>query len=367
MPRTTNNGKPRSKRRLRGTDDGCVDAWRKGLRLLTDQGRLLWLLGQGLDALVAAMAEHATPPNEAWVATAVRNWVQSVIEAPPGLDFNGAQGLVPSSRRGSRGGQDPSLSRTAKSTPAACALDGEDLSDVWCPVVWIGSRDIRGTWATMVLGVGVDGVRRLLAVGGGSVRDTAVADALLMDLTGRGLIAANGMLVVTEGSRILDAAVRRAWGPRALVSHCRRRVLEEVASHVVEAQREAVRRQLTESWSMPPESAAGLLRDVVKQLQREAPGGADRLARSVEASLAVDRLGITGPLKERLTSMGTCGMAFNSALRLGSSTEAGVEALAAGLPLWLARTRRLMGWQDLANLAHALQRATAASVIAPSK
>ena len=69
-----------------------------------------------------------------------------------------------------------------------------------------------------------------------------------------------------------------------------------------ESERAAVGAQLTGAWSLTPDEGRAVLLDMVERLERSAPGAAERLARSVEATLAVDVLEVPVPLKERLAS-----------------------------------------------------------------
>jgi hypothetical protein len=228
------------------------------------------------------------------------------------------------------------------------------------PVLWLGSREIAGSWSTLALGVGVDGVKRVLALRPGSVRDPLVAEELLADLVARGLTGRGGLLVVTEGSQTLDRAVKGAWQGRALVAHCRIRLCEEVLAHVPEGARARLRADLRSAWAMPAEAARTALHDLHRRLESDWPGAAERLHRSLEPVLTVARLGVASPLKECLTSAGTLRMAFKNALRWGGFRAQGLRALAAGLPVWLRRTRRLVGWQGLELLARNLRLASEA-------
>jgi hypothetical protein len=176
---------------------------------------------------------------------------------------------------------------------------------------------------------------------------------LLSDLTARGLRTDSGLLVVTEGSRILDEALRQTWGPRVLVSHCRRQLLDDLSSHLTEAERVTVCEQVVGAWATPPVEAADTLHRIAKKLQRSAPGAAERLSRSIEASLVTNRLGTVPPLQDRLVSLGTVNQAMQEAHALGDH-GGGLADLLAGLSRWMARTRRIMGWQQLGSLTRAI-------------
>jgi hypothetical protein len=232
------------------------------------------------------------------------------------------------------------------------------LSDVYYPVVWMGSREWgRIGLTTVALGLDAEGRKRVLSVRPGSIREPGLAADLLSDLANRGLNVASGLLVVTEGSKLLDEALKETWGPRVMVSHSRRQVLEDMSSHVLEAEREAVCSQVVNAWTLAPAEAAVALHRLAKGLQRSAPGAAERLIRSIDATLVVDRLGALPPLKDRLISLGTISQAVQRAHEWGGR-GGGLEDLLVGLSRWLDRTRRVTGWQQLGAATRRLQQLT---------
>jgi hypothetical protein len=357
MSKSSRSRSPKtSQRKQASSQRERVASWREGLARLKEEGRLLWLLGQGMDAMLTVEEIGAEAPGGDQVAASVAGWVRQALAAELPLYLVSAMEMLPKDK--------PSQSKAVRSEMAVAGLDtadtlldGKKLSNVWCPAVWIGSQD----WGqigqvALVIGVGADGKKRVLSVRSGSIREQSVAVELLSDLTHRGLSIERGILVVTAGSRILDEALRQTWGDRALVSHCRREVLNDVASHVVETERVAVSDQMVEAWTLAPVEAAEALRRIVKKLQRSAPDAAERLGRSLEATLVADRLGASSPLKDRLVSVGSLNQALERAHAWGKH-GGGLEALLAGLDLWLKRTRRVMGWQQLGQLARAIQEA----------
>ena len=59
-------------------------------------------------------------------------------------------------------------------------LDGKPLT-VPCPVLWLGTREWRHAGlTTVVVGVGMDGRKRVLSVRPGSVRDERLAREVLV-------------------------------------------------------------------------------------------------------------------------------------------------------------------------------------------
>ena len=205
----------------------------------------------------------------------------------------------------------------------------------------------------MALAAGSDGIRRVLGLKEGSVREWDVAEGLLLDLAGRGLDAGADWLVITEGSRTLDRALAEVWSGRVLVAHCLFRLHDDVIGHFPEALQEQRSKELLYAWTLPLVEANALLRELLGRWSSEAPGAVERLERSLDACLTVARLGVVSPLKERLESAGTLRMAFKKAVRW-TAAGSGRPTLSVD-PAWLRKTRRLAGWHGLDLLAYALR------------
>lgn len=346
---------------------GHTESWRQGLGQLKEQSRLLWLVSEGVEAILTAQADGGLPADATAVTAKVTEWVQQSLTGPSALrfDLSGGVAVAPVVRPGG-------VSRMVRSKPAGTpgpvapgrVLDtASSLAAVSCPVLWIGSGEIvGGNWTTAVLGVESNGEKRVLAVRSGSVREPKVAAAVLGDLKQRGLVGQSRFLVVTGGSRALDEALLKTWGSVVVISHCRHRLLEEVAAHLPEAQRETVCAAVVEAWKVPA-TATETLKRLVEQLEKSAPGAAERLNRSIDPTLAVDRLGVPTLLQGRLVSLGTLNQAFKQAWAWKSRSHGGLAALLSGLEIWLSRTRRLTGFEHLGALSQALASVTATTPV----
>ena len=324
------NSKARTTRQGLSGQSDTQDIWGNGIKRLIDQGKLLWMLGEGLKAAHEARARGWSPADEQGLVNACYQWVQQSV----GGVALGVPPVAASARSGQRG--------EGETIRPALDLRGCDLSQMDCPVLWLGSRVAGKSWKSMVLGVGVDGYKRLLTLVEGSVRERSVADGLLDDLADRGLDTNRATLIITEGSRILDASVQKKFSG-AVVSHCRTRVVQDVLAHVPESRRDAVQTELEGAWSMPWDAALELLQDLGKRLQDEAPGASERLKRSLDASVTLSRLNLSGSLKERLQTAGILRKAFKECLGAQGSVAR-----------WLKGARRLVGWRGLELLAHKL-------------
>ena len=314
----------------------------------------MWLLGKGMRAALEAQSRGVNPPAEEVLVDTVFGWIK---RAWTGVDVPGGNPFV-AGRQGNNKvvavralGCKKELSPTEK--PPNLMLAQANLTGVSCPIVWIGSREVAGRWASMALAAGGDGIRRVLGLKEGSVREWDVAEGLLLDLASRGLDAGADRLIITEGSRTLDRALGQVWSGRVKVAHCLFRLHDDVVGHFPEAIQEQRSKELMYAWSLPLVEATTLLREFVGRWSSEAPGAVERLERSLDASLMVARLGVGSPLKERLESAGTLQMAFKKAVRW-TVAGSGRPTLSVD-PAWLRKTRRLAGWHGLDLLAHALR------------
>jgi hypothetical protein len=131
-------------------------------------------------------------------------------------------------------------------------------------------------------------------------------------------------------------------------------LLEDLSSHLVESDRTSVCSEIVTAWALASGDAAGALRRLATELLRTAPGAAERLQRSIEATLVVQKLGVAQPLQDRLVSLGTLNQAMQKAHALGDH-GGGLADLLTGLSRWLSRTRRIMGWEQLGALTRAIQ------------
>src|SRR5690625_4044037 len=170
-----------------------MTAWLEGARQLSEEGRLAWLLGQGLtQALNTVSGQRAAAPDPAAVLAQLRGWTQS---AP---DNATAWQVTPSDAAARHGSNVQSKSKPVgrKKTKRTAPFSWRDastrrLDDRAYPVVFIGSRPVRGSWCSLALGIDLQGNKH--ALGG---REDAQSFALLEEIATRGLGAEDGLLVV---------------------------------------------------------------------------------------------------------------------------------------------------------------------------
>lgn len=321
---------------------------REAATLLAEEGQLLWLVGQGLHfALTAGEA----PTLEGVFLDSLREWASRAIRATVALrqeaplaPWSNGQRQASSAAVDSAGGARPSQHESDSGAAAALGI----------PVVWISSQTVRGNWVSLAVGVDRQGHKRALSLQEGSTSDPVVARKVLHEVAAH-VDPLAGLLLITDGSRTLDDVAEGQWDGAVQLAHCHLSLRHDLLAHVPKDERAELGDAMELAWRQPPGEAAKSLKSLVSSLRRRHPGAAERLERSLEASLRVAGLGVRAPLREHLESTGVVRMAIEKALRWGQSTAGGLAAVAAGLPIWQQRTKRLIGYRSLPSLAAALQ------------
>jgi putative transposase len=216
------------------------------------------------------------------------------------------------------------------------------------------------------LGVTADGTKVPLGVVEGTTENKAVCTRLVADLAERGLDASRGVLFVVDGGKALERAIRSVFGAKALIQRCRRHKERNVTDHLPEAERPLVQRRLRAAWANPdPDQATAELEQLARSLARQRPGAAASLREGMAETLTVTRLGVGGRLLQTVESTNPVESMIEivrdhaGRVKRWSSGEMALRWAAAGMLAAQDQFRRVKGYQELPQLALALERATA--------
>jgi transposase-like protein len=216
------------------------------------------------------------------------------------------------------------------------------------------------------LGVTDDGTKVPLGVVEGTTENKAVCSRLVADLAERGLDASLGVLFVVDGGKALDRAIRAVFGAKALIQRCRQHKERNVLDHLPEAERPLVQRRLRAAWALADaDQARAELERLARSLDRQRPGAAASLREGLVETLTVTRLGVGGKLLQTVASTNPMESMIEivrdhaGRVKRWSSGEMALRWAAAGMLAAQGQFRRVKGYQELPQLALALQRATA--------
>jgi putative transposase len=264
-----------------------------------------------------------------------------------------------------RGVSKSAISRTfiERTRAALGELMARRLDDVRLAVLMLDGIELKGRTNVVALGITSDGVKIPLGLWEGSTENATVATALLSDLVQRGLDTSQGVLCVLDGSKALRKAVRDVFGERAPVQRCIRHKERNVLDHLPERDRPGVRRRLRGAWDEADHARAlDRLQQLADELAHTHPGAAASLAEGMAETLTLTRLGITGQLRRTLAStnpiesMIECVRRTSRNVKRWSSGEMALRWTAAGMLEAERQFRRVIGYQQLAKLAIAIER-----------
>jgi transposase-like protein len=269
-----------------------------------------------------------------------------------------------------RGVSKSAISRTfiERTRDALAELMRRRLDDVRLAVLMLDGIELKGRTNIVALGITTEGVKIPLGLWEGSSENTTVATALLTDLIERGLDTTQGVLTVIDGSKALRRAVRDVLGERSPVQRCIRHKERNVLDHLPERERAGVRRRLRAAWDERDHARAlDRLEHLAAELERAHPGAAASLREGMTETLTLTRLGITGSLRRTLVStnpiesMIECVRRTSRNAKRWQSGEMSLRWTAAGMLEAKRQFRRIIGYQQLAKLAVAIERDLARS------
>jgi putative transposase len=216
------------------------------------------------------------------------------------------------------------------------------------------------------LGVTDDGTKVPLGVAEGTTENKAVCTRLVADLAERGLDPCRGVLFVVDGGKALERAIRSVFGAKALIQRCRRHKERNVTDHLPETERPLVQRRLRAAWTLADaDQARAELEQLARSLDRKRPGAAASLREGLAETLTVTRLGVGGKLLQTVESTNPIESMIEivrdhaGRVKRWGSGEMALRWAAAGMLAAEGQFRRVKGYQELPQLALALERATA--------
>jgi putative transposase len=280
-------------------------------------------------------------------------------------------GLEPVGSQVERAAQGTSKSAVSRRFVAATAerlaeLLTRRLDDRRWLVVFLDGFGMGEHLLVGALGVTDDGTKVPMGVVEGTTENKAVCTRLVSDLADRGLDATKGVLFVIDGGKALDKAIRAVFGPKALIQRCRQHKERNVLDHLPEAERPLVQRRLRAAWALgDADQATAELEQLARSLDRQRPGAAASLREGLELTLTVTRLGVGGKLLQTVASTNPMESMIEiirdhaGRVKHWSSGEMALRWAAAGMLAAQDQFRRVKGYQELPQLALALERATA--------
>ncbi len=171
-------------------------------------------------------------------------------------------------------------------------LGGEDVVGIF-----LDGKMFADTMMVVALGITMTGDKCFLGFVETSTENAEVLTPFLRSLMERGLNISEGVLVIVDGGKGLRAAVKRAFGHRALVQRCQWHKRENVVSYLSKTEQAAWRRRLQRAYERPGyDEARASLDQLHGELDERNQSAAASLEEGLEETLTLHRLGVYGIL-----------------------------------------------------------------------
>lgn len=236
-------------------------------------------------------------------------------------------------------------------------LDAHDLV-----VVLLDGKTFAEDEMVIAVGVTATGEKVVLGFVQTATENRRVCAAFLRELLARGLRLDRGLLVITDGAKGLQAAVREAFGEAAVLQRCQWHKRENVVAYLPKRVQATFRRKLQAAYAEPTyEKAKGALDRLRAELALVNASAAASLAEGLEETLTLHRLGVMAALG---ISLKTTNIVESINARLGARTDKvdhwrnsdqKQRWLATALVDLEPKLRRIRGYRGLATLRTALE------------
>ena len=215
----------------------------------------------------------------------------------------------------------------------------------------------------LIAAVGIDneGGKHPLAVVEGATENAVTVQALLDNLTGRGLDPTVCRLFIVDGAKALSKAIRRTFGRHTPIQRCQIHKARNIAERLPKHLHAPVRKALRQAWDIDDAGRAEqLIKNLAQRLEREAPGVAASILEGLDEILTVTRLRIPKELRRSLACTniienmnGTIRRVCGNVKRWRDASMA-LRWTAAGMIEAANGFRRLKAWKQLPALKAAL-------------
>ena len=251
----------------------------------------------------------------------------------------------------------------ARTRAALSVLMVCDLSELAVTALMIDGVKFADHCCVVALGICADGTKVPLGLCLGDTENKKVVSELLRNLVKRGLKADSGLLVVIDGAKALDRAVRAVFGSLALIQRCTLHKRRNVASHLPKGEQGWVDRRLAKAFNHPdPSSGLSSAEDLARLLETRWPAAAASLREGLDDIFTIRRLKVS----DRLARSLGCTNALESMISIARTTTRNVKRwrdaemvkrwAAAGILNAERSFRRVKGCSDMATLVAGLAR-----------
>jgi len=172
-------------------------------------------------------------------------------------------------------------------------LQERDLSGFDIVAIVVDGKAFADDMMVTALGITLDGRKVILGFVQASTENAEVLTPFLQSLLDRGLCLDQGVLVVLDGGKGARAAVRRAFGKKAVVQRCQWHKRENVVEYLSKSERSWWRKRLQRAYERPTyQEAKAALAEIRRDLSERNLSAVGSLDEGFDETLTLHRLGV---------------------------------------------------------------------------
>ena len=163
----------------------------------------------------------------------------------------------------------------------------------------------------------------------GATENTAVVQALLDNLVGRGLEAAVCRLFIIDGAKALSKAIRNTFGRHTPIQRCQVHKARNITERLAKPLHASVHKALRQAWELDDaDKAERLIKNLARRLEHDAPGVSASILEGLDEILTVTRLGLPVELRRSLACTNIIENMNGTIRQVAATSNAG------GTPRW---------------------------------
>ena len=168
------------------------------------------------------------------------------------------------------------------------AFLASDLSDLDLLVIQIDGLHVGDHVLLAAIGIDGAGEKHVLGLAEGATENAATVQALLDNLTARGLDPEVPRLFIVDGAKALSKAIKRTFGPVAALQRCQVHKGRNIIERLDESLHAGVKKALRQAWDQDDaEKAERLMKNLARRLETEAPGVSASILEGLDEILTV--------------------------------------------------------------------------------